>query len=282
MKESMEDRIIERYLNGEMRPEEEKEFRELLELEPELKRKMDAERIVQRALEHDRAEIQPEESGSYARFLAALATSVPAAEGVLMQGAASSSTTTGVAGSTAAATGSAGALSGGFASAFLATGLAKGLTAIALVATMATGVYVATPSAEQQNETRPAAIERSVESATEGLPAIVDSTAASQLAPEQQIVEPTPAPAMMEEKKEMVTEDPAAANAAANGSKSEEHSLEQSRSGMQPKEVATPVEKKETDLDAMLKNMEKDASRDIDVIESDSVATKLKMGKKKQ
>jgi hypothetical protein len=55
---------------------------------------------------------------------------------------------------------------------------------------------------------------------------------------------------------------------------------EQSRSST-PREAATPVETKENDLDAVLKSMEKDASRQIEVIESDSVATKLKMGTKK-
>jgi hypothetical protein len=279
MKESMEDRIIERYLNGQMRPEEEREFRALLELDPDLRRRMDAETIVQRALEHDRAEIQHEESGSYARFLAALATSVPAAEGALLQSAGGSSASTASAGSSAAglATGSTGALSGGLIPALMASGVAKGIIGVVAAVTMATGVYVATPKSGEPEQASPAAV-APASRGSESSPMMIDSSATvSSPARPDAVAAPT-----VTNREESAAADSKEPSGSDNTTmpQPEVSSHEGTIPGTPPRDAATREQQKENDLDAMLKNMEKDAARQVDVIESDSVATAVKIGTK--
>jgi hypothetical protein len=75
------DRIIDLYLDGALGPVEEREFRNLLEIDPDLRRLLDAELAVRRTLEEDAEAVPVETERSYARFVAALAATAPAAEG---------------------------------------------------------------------------------------------------------------------------------------------------------------------------------------------------------
>lgn len=276
MKESMEDRIIERYLNGEMKPQEERDFRALLELDPALRLRMEAEKIVQQTLEKDREQIHHEESGSYSRFLAALATSVPAAEGALIHGSASS-TSSSVAGSASTAAGAgSGAFSSGVITSLLAGSLGKGLLAVAIVATMATGVYVATPASYVEEQSDPAVLTAPAKNHPQSTTGS-DSSLGSPAALPRETTRPAAAPgvdATVESgKREQLTTEP-------DGSVVEQPSAQTPRN--LPQQGAAPAEKSEDALDAMLRSMEKDASRQIDVIESDSVAAELKIGSKKK
>ena len=276
MKESREDRIIERYINGEMRPDEERDFRALLEMDEELRRKMEAEKVVQRVLRQDREEMQHEESGSYARFLAALATSVPAAEGALVQSMTGSSSTAGSSAAAGSATGglatagSAG-LSTGFLPGLLAAGgVVKGIVATLAAVTVATGIYVASPGEKSSDEREPAA---ATATPTHVLP-MTDSSAVLAPAPAPQTVPSADAPLEVAAPATTTTEPDATVT-------SPEQPAGQTES-VTPKSVATPAEKTEDELDAILKSMEKDASRQIDVIESDSAAAQVQIGTKKK
>lgn len=276
MKESMEDRIIERYLNGQMRPEEERDFRALLEIDPELRRRMDAEKIVQQALEHDRAEIEPEQSASYARFLAALATSVPAAEGTLLQSSGGSSASTAGSTGAGAATGGSGALSGGFASTLLAGGMAKGILGVVAAVTMAAGVYIATPESGVTEREEPAAVAPAA-GAQGNTPMMIDSSSSAATGAPHHDAGVSPETTNREVNAAAASVEPApAGNTEAPQQEASSH--EGATRSTPAQESAKAEQPKQSDLDAMLKNMEKDAARQIDVIESDSVATAVKIG----
>lgn len=72
------DRIIEMYLDGALSPVEEREFRALLEIDPQLKSLFDAELAVRATFEEDAEAVPVETERSYARFLAALSATAPA------------------------------------------------------------------------------------------------------------------------------------------------------------------------------------------------------------
>ncbi len=70
-------RVIDRFVNGEMRPAEERDFMTLMELDPELDRLFKAERVVQSTMTNDREALaRIDHSEGYARFLNGLASSV--------------------------------------------------------------------------------------------------------------------------------------------------------------------------------------------------------------
>lgn len=81
MNTSNYDRIIDQYLDGALSPVEEREFRNLLEMDADLRRLFEAELAVRATFEEDAEAIPVETERSYARFLAALAVTSPAAGG---------------------------------------------------------------------------------------------------------------------------------------------------------------------------------------------------------
>jgi hypothetical protein len=74
------DRIIDLYLDGALNPVEEREFRNLLEIDPDLRQLLEAELAVRRTFEEDAEAVPVETERSYARFLAALASTAPAVD----------------------------------------------------------------------------------------------------------------------------------------------------------------------------------------------------------
>ncbi|HVK38161.1 MAG TPA: hypothetical protein VNA88_06500 [Candidatus Kapabacteria bacterium] len=81
MNTSNYDRIIDQYLDGALSPVEEREFRNLLEIDADLRSLFEAELAVRATLEEDAEAIPVETERSYARFLAALAATGPATGG---------------------------------------------------------------------------------------------------------------------------------------------------------------------------------------------------------
>ena len=72
------DAIIDRYINGQMAPAEEADFRRLVELDPELRRLFEADlRMVETMRREHEALEGVEHAESYSRFLMGLAASVP-------------------------------------------------------------------------------------------------------------------------------------------------------------------------------------------------------------
>lgn len=73
------DMIIDRYINGEMAPAEEADFRKLLELDPDLRRLFEADQRIAATLRKEREIlVGVDHAESYSRFLMSLAASVPA------------------------------------------------------------------------------------------------------------------------------------------------------------------------------------------------------------
>jgi|GEM_PF-5231204 len=72
------DRIIDRYINGQMKPAEEEDFRKLLELDDELRRLFEADQRMSATLLKERGALASlDHPESYSRFLMGLAASVP-------------------------------------------------------------------------------------------------------------------------------------------------------------------------------------------------------------
>ncbi len=73
---------IERYLNGMMPPTEKKEFMNRLEQDADLRRSVDTELLIRKAIRSDRTDIPAQSAASRTRFLAMLATVAPEPLGV--------------------------------------------------------------------------------------------------------------------------------------------------------------------------------------------------------
>ncbi len=137
MNGDMHDRIIDKFLNGEMKPSEEQEFRMLLDLDPELRTLMQADAVLRDGVRKD-AEALPEESPKvYTHFLGLLAATAPAGGGIAAGGSAGKS----AAGLTAGAKGSLTATIAGSA-------LMKTMVAVIGAAGLAIGTYLAVPAGD--------------------------------------------------------------------------------------------------------------------------------------
>ncbi len=77
------DRIIDRYINGQMSPSEQIELQHMMEKDPELRQTIEAEQALTRIMLKDRAHLSGmDHSATYASFLAGLASQVPVSEPV--------------------------------------------------------------------------------------------------------------------------------------------------------------------------------------------------------
>jgi hypothetical protein len=158
------DRMIDQYLNGQMKPEEAREFQELLKVDPDLKTLFSADMVVDRVLSNDRENLPAERPEAYAHFLGLLATSVPAAQ----QMAASKSGATSAAKTAAVGKGATGAAAvgkGTILGSILTGGAIKAVIGAVAIVGVAAGTYfgvpalrsgAAGPSAERQIQQTPA------------------------------------------------------------------------------------------------------------------------------
>ena len=159
MNRQMRNRIIDRYVNGEMSPRESHDFQELLRVDSDLRRLYEEERMIGGSLAGDRESLPEPSPKVYAGFLAALAASSAPGAG----SAAGSSAVAGesVAGSAAAASGT------GSLGAFLAGGVAKAVSVAVAVVAVSVGTYIAVIDRDAE-QTFPAgkapALSRSIES----------------------------------------------------------------------------------------------------------------------
>jgi hypothetical protein len=178
----MHDRIIDRYLNGEMGPAEERDFRKLLELDEELRRAFETENLIRGTFRKENELIAEAPQESYTHFLATLA-----AVGTVGKGAAV------VKGATGAA---ANAGQSSVVTTILASGAIKAVTAAITIAALGAGVYFASPgkSSPDRIDTRPSqVIEQQVKSSTEPAALSTDRTTTDSLAIHEPSAEEAPA-----------------------------------------------------------------------------------------
>ena len=162
------DKIIDRYLNGQMTPSEERDFFQLMELDEELKRAFMAEQLIGQTTRREKDAIGAAPAESYTHFLAALAavgagaaTAGAAGASAATSSAAATTAATTTTATTAAATTAAG---GSFLGTLLATGAVKAIIAAVGIAAVGTGVYMTSPFSGDADRTddKPSAIERSI------------------------------------------------------------------------------------------------------------------------
>jgi hypothetical protein len=169
MNSEAHDRIIDRYLNGEMTPSEERDFFQLMELDEELKAAFMAEQLIGQTTRREKDAIGAAPAESYTHFLAALAA---VGAGAATAGAAGASAATSSAAATTAATTTAAttatvtttAAGGSFLGTLLATGAAKAIIAAVGIAAVGTGVYMTSPLGDdaERRDNNPSAIERNI------------------------------------------------------------------------------------------------------------------------
>jgi hypothetical protein len=200
MNSGANDRIIERFLNGEMGPSEERDFRRLLELDDDLRASLEAENLIRQTLRRESELLAEAPADSYTNFLALLATA--GAVGAAAGGATAAKAAT-VAKSAAAAK-AGGAMAGGAAAqgsattAILAGTAVKAITAAVAVAAVGTGVYVASSGhGTKQTLKEPRAIERQVTITPAPMPQPAGQS--MQLSPSDSLPEVAAAPSLQRE-----------------------------------------------------------------------------------
>lgn len=193
------DRIIDRYLNGEMKPEEEREFQELMKLDPDLNTMFAADAVVGRVLTNDRETLPQERPEAYAHFLGLLATSVPAAQ----QMAASKSAAASASKTAPLAKGGASAIAGGkgtIMGSLLAGGAIKAIVATVAAVGLAVGTYFVVPAILDHGQ-KPA-VEQQIDRPAASAPALRQSDAPAPVQTDvQSPATVTSAPSLQQESK---------------------------------------------------------------------------------
>jgi hypothetical protein len=137
MNDETNDNLIDRYIQGRMKPSEEQEFRRLLELDPQLSALLAADGVLKETIRRDREAIPEEHPQIYTHFLGLLATSAPVGGALAGKGAATAATTTG---------------KGTLLGSLVGSTMVKAVVATVGVVAVAIGTYVAVPRSSQNGD----------------------------------------------------------------------------------------------------------------------------------
>jgi hypothetical protein len=280
MKNDAYDRIIDRYLNGQMNRTEEEDFFRLIALDDELRTMFAAENLIKQTTRKDAETVGKAPAESYTNFLAALAVVGGAAA---TAGAASATAATSATATSATAATTASTAGGSFFGAMFAGGAIKAVIAAVGMAAIGTGVYMASPLSDTTTAPRKGAPahERTINDVTIPTPTPLSSSEKASENIEQTAAASTTSRAPVEmlpesAKQRVVEETPVlrapATDGNAGASASMKRSAEQSVPPVSPQTRASHKEQTATETSAWEQEA---AGQPMRVIVSDSIKLKI-------